>query len=88
MQHINLHVLSMTHVLMPAWKRVRAWKAMAIGGLPQGLRSRVVAISSTLAVSACSDAPWYRFTFHTSACFFESYFALPARHRGARSPQN
>lgn len=54
---------------------------MAMGGLPQGLRSRVVAISSTLAVSACSDMPWYRFTFHTSACFFESYFALPAQQQ-------
>ena len=27
--------------------------------------------------------PWKRFTFHTSACFFESYFALPAQQPAA-----
>ena len=59
--------------------RRRAWKAMAMGGRAQARRSRVVASSSTVAVSACSLAPWYRFTFHTSACFLGSYLALPAR---------
>ena len=52
---------------------------MAMGGRAQARRSRVVASSSTVAVSACSLAPWYRFTFHTSACFLGSYLALPAR---------
>ena len=81
-KHIRLHVISCDILADADSGAVRAWKAIAMGGLPQGLRSRVVAISSTLAVSACSDMPWYRFAFHTSACFFESYFALPAQQRG------
>jgi len=60
-------------------ERRRAWKARAMGGRAQARRSRVVASSSTVAVSACSLAPWYRLTFHTSACFLGSYLALPAR---------
>lgn len=35
----------------------RTWKLMDSGGRLQGLRSRVVAISSTLAVSVCSASP-------------------------------
>ena len=49
-----------------------------MGGRPQGFFSRVVAISSTVAASACSHWPSKRFIFHTSAFFLASYFALPA----------
>lgn len=61
---------------------------MEMGGRLQAFFSRVVAISSTLATRDCSppdpprsprSAPVKRLIFHTSACFFRSYLALPAR---------
>lgn len=52
---------------------------MLIGGRPHGFFSRVVAIKFTLPTNACSAIPWQRFIFHTSACFFASYLALPAQ---------
>lgn len=54
------------------------WKFMEMGGRLHAFLSRVVAISSTLAISECSVAPLKRLIFHTSACFFESYLAFPA----------
>lgn len=51
---------------------------MEMGGRLQAFLSLVVAISSTLAIKECSVAPLKRLIFHTSACFFESYLALPA----------
>lgn len=52
---------------------------MEMGGLLQAFLSLVVAMSSTLDTRNCSDAdpPEYFLIFHTSACFFMSYFALP-----------
>ena len=64
---------------MKYFTKGRTWKDMAMGGRDQAFFSRVVAISSTLAISACSAAPVNRLIFHTSACFLLSYFALPAR---------
>lgn len=57
---------------------MHTWKLMEMGGRLHAFLSLVVAISSTLAIKECSVAPLKRFTFHTSACFFESYLAFPA----------
>mgnify|MGYP006973208337 CR=1 FL=1 len=51
---------------------------MLMGGRPQGFLSRVVAISSTPALSVCSAPPVTRLIFHPSACRLASYLALPA----------
>ena len=47
------------------------------GGRPQGLRSRVVAMSSTAAASVCSVSPVNFLSFQTRAFFLGSYLALP-----------
>ena len=49
-----------------------------MGGRAHAFFSLVVAISSTEATRALSVCPVNRLIFHTSACFFASYLALPA----------
>ena len=63
------------------------WKLRLMGGLPHGFFSRVVAISSTVALSVCSVSPTKRLSFQTSAWRLGSYLALPAvwmKGRGVR----
>lgn len=62
----------------PFDRRRRTWKLMLSGGRLQGLRSRVVAMSSTDAVSVCSASPANFLSFHTRAWRLGSYLALPA----------
>ena len=53
------------------------WNCSWMGGRAHWRFSLVVAISSTEAISDASLSPGNFLNFHTSACRFASYFALP-----------